>query len=388
MVVGVVALVPCIIGALFSTEQFFRAYLTAYVFYLGIPLGCLVILMIYHLTGGAWGFLIQRILEAGTRTLPLFVVLFLPVAFGVEKIYLWAQPGAVAADHDIQHKQMYLNTTFFYVRAAVYFVTWIVLAFLLSNWSARHDQTGEPSWLKRQGKLSGPGLVLFGITITFAAVDWVMSLQPSFRSTIFGPLVAGGQILSGQAFVLIVLAWLAPRSRIGEVLSPSALNDLGNLLFTFLVIWAYLTWFQFMLIWIANLPYEVGWILPRSHNGWQWVAWALGIFQFAIPFFLLLMRDVKQHLGTLARVAALILVMQLVNTYYLVMPSFPATHLGQHWMDFLTPIALGGFWLAYFLYELKRRPLLARSAEDQAEAAHLRHVDAEAASRPQEMGHA
>jgi hypothetical protein len=218
-------------------------------------------------------------------------------------------------------------------------------------------------------------------------VDWIMSLQPEFHSTIFGPLVASGQILTGFAVALLVLAWLAPRSPFSDLVSRSGLNDLGNLLFAFLVVWAYMVWFQYMLIWIANLPYEVLWYLPRSSGGWQYVAWALFVFHFAIPFFLLLMRDVKQHLPTLAKVAGLILFMQLVHYYYLVMPSFLGTNLTQHWMDFLTPFAVGGLWLAYFLREVKRYPLLSRQSEEQAEAVHLRNLDTEAAARPQEVEH-
>lgn len=385
--VGVAALVICVIGAFFDPPQFFRAYLAAYVFFFGIAMGSLVILMIYHLTGGAWGLLIQRILEAATRTLPVLALLFIPVACGVKYLYAWADPAVVAADGHLQHRHIYQNIPFFYVRAALFFVLWSGLAYLLSYWSRRQDETGDLSLARRQSHLSGPGLVLFGLTMTFAAVDWLMSLQADFHSTIFGPLVASGQIVTGHAVALVTLAWLARRPAVAGVMSEEVLNDLGNLLFTFLVIWSYMVWFQFMLIWIANLPYEVIWYLPRSRGGWQWVAWALCVFHFIVPFFLLLMRDVKRHLPTLAKVAGLLLAMQLVYDYYLVMPAFVGTHIGQHWMDFLTPFAVGGLWLADFLWQLGRRPLVARRPEDRAEAVHLRELDAEAATRPQEMRH-
>jgi hypothetical protein len=147
-----------------------------------------------------------------------------------------------------------------------------------------------------------------------------------------------------------------------------------------------MVWFQFMLIWIANLPYEVIWYEARSSVGWTWVAYALAVFHFALPFFLLLSRDVKQHLPTLAKVAGLLLFTQLAYNYYLVMPAFETT-LDQHWMDFLTPLAVGGLWLAYFLHELKRYPLLPRPTEDRAEAVHLRHLEEEAAAREREIQH-
>src|SRR5581483_941877 len=320
LAVGGITLLACVIGAPFSPTQFFRAYLTAYLFYLGIALGSMVILMVYYLTGGAWGFLIRRVLEASMRTLPLLVVLFLPIAGGLTYLYPWAQEGVVLANPNLQ--RWYLNTPFFWGRAALFFLLWLVLAHFLNAWSRRQDDTGDPRLVERLERLSAPGLVIYGLCITFAAVDWIMSLQPGFRSTIFGPIVASGQILSGQAFALIVLAWLVARPPVADLISLEALNDLGNLLLTFLIIWAYLVWFQFMLISVANLPYEVIWYLPRSRGGWQWVAWALLFLHFVFPFFLLLQRDVKRNPRVLGGLAGWLLLMQLVYVYWHVMPSF------------------------------------------------------------------
>jgi hypothetical protein len=387
LAVGVVALLACVIGAPFSPTQFFRAYLAAYQFALGIALGGLAILMLYHLTGGAWGFLIRRVLEAGTRTLPLLALLFLPVACGLPYLYPWARPELVAADENLQHKQIYLNAPFFWGRAALYFFLWIGLAFFLNLWSRRQDETGDPRLTDWLGRVSAPGLVVYGVSITFAAVDWVMSLQPAFRSTIFGPVVAGGQLLSGMALALVILAWLVARPPLADLVSPDALNDLGSLLFTFLIIWAYLVFFQFMLIWIANLPYEIIWYLPRSRGGWEWVAWALFVFGFAVPFFLLLMRDIKRNAAALAAVAGLVLFMQLVFTNFQVLPAFPDTYLAEHWMDFLTPFGVGGIWLAYFLWQLKRSPVLPRHDLNQASAVHLHRLDLEEAAREEEVHH-
>jgi hypothetical protein len=379
LVAGVVALVPCVVGAFFDPPQFFRAYLAAYQFVLGLGLGGLVILAIYHITGGAWGFLIRRTLEAATRTLPLLAVLFVPIACGLPYLYPWAQPEQVKVFKDLQHKQIYLNPPFFWGRAALYFVLWIGMAYLLNAWSRRQDEEEGPGPGRMMTRLSGPALIVYGITITFASVDWLMSLQPAFRSTIFGPIYAGGQILSAHCVALVVLAWLLAHSPVGGYVSQDALNDLGNLLLTFLVIWAYLVFFQFMLIWIANLPYEVAWYLPRIAGGWRWVAWALFVFHFVIPFFLLLMRDVKRDPVALAKVAGLLLFMQLVFNYYQAMPAFDAPSIAQHWMDFLTPVGLAGLWLADFLWELKRAPLLPRHDPNQASAVHLREVAAEMA---------
>jgi hypothetical protein len=387
LAVGAAALLVCAVGALFSPTQFFRAFLAAYLFFLGIALGSMAVLMLYHLTGGAWGFLIRRSLEAGTRTLPLLAVLFLPVAGGVGFLYPWADPDQVAASTEMQHKQIYLNTPFFCVRAVLYFAVWIGFASFLNSWSRQQDRTGDPLLARKLTYLSGPGLAAYGVTITFAAVDWIMSLQPAFRSTIFGPLVASGQVLSGMSCALIVLAWLVARPPAVQVLSLEALNDLGNLLFTFLIIWAYMVWFQFMLVWIANLPYDARWYVARSTGAWEAVAWALFVLHFAVPFFLLLLRDVKRNPTALATVAALIVVMQLVSNFYLVLPAFQDTDVTEHWMDFLTPFGVGGLWLAYFLWQVRQSPLLPQHDLNQQAAVHLRQFDEEKAARQEEIHH-
>jgi hypothetical protein len=385
--VGVVALVICIIGGCFSPTQFFRAYLAAYLFFLGLALGCMAILMVFYLTGGAWGYLSRRILEAGMRTLPLLTLLFVPLLFGVRYLYPWAQPAVVAASAKLQYQQFYLNVPYFWGRAGLYFTSWLLLAHFLGRWSDAEDRTGDRWWTERKQRLSAIGLVIYGIGLHFAAIDWVMSLQPDFHSTIFGPLVASGQLVSAQALVLIVLALVLPRPPLAEVVSGKVLNDLGNLLLSFLVIWAYMVWFQFMLIWIANLPVDIIWYLPRERGGWQWVALVLFVFHFAIPFFLLLMRVVKQTPWLVGWVAGVICFMQLVYGYYQVMPAFPDTTLADHWMDFLAPVGLGGLWLANFLWELGRRQLLPQHDHSREQAVHLRHIDEEEEAREEVLAH-
>jgi hypothetical protein len=230
--------------------------------------------------------------------------------------------------------------------------------------------------------------VVYGVSLTFAAVDWVMSLQPAFHSTIFGPLVASSQLLTALCFTILVLVWLSERPPLAEVVSPDAFRDHGNLLLTFLILWAYMVFFQFMLIWIANLPYEVIWYLPRSRHGWQWVTWALFILGLVVPFFSLLMREVKEHPDQLSKVAWLLLFMQLVFVYYLVVPNFPDLTILDHWMDFLTPLGVGGLWLAYFLYELKRYPLLPLHDLSRESALRLRQTDEEEDHREEEAARA
>jgi hypothetical protein len=367
--------------------QFHRAYLTAYLFFLGIALGSSTILMLYHITGGAWGFLIRRILEAGMRTLPLLAVLFTPVACG------FAFLGPVARSPlfvggEVRSRELYFDPRFFWARVVIYFSCWLGIAYLMSTWSRRQDQTGDADLPRRLARFSGISAVIYAVTITFASIDWVMSLQPEFRSTIFGPLFASGQILSGQAVALIVLVWVVQNPGPADFVSSDVLNDLGNMLLTFLVVWGYLAYFQLMLIWIGNLPYEISWYLLRSRGGWQWVAWALFVFHFAIPFVFLLMRNVKQKLPALASVAALILFMQLVYMYFQVMPVFEEAGLGEHWMDVLMPVALGGPWLAYFLWQLSRLPLIPLHDPNRETAVHIQRYCALEDARREEVNNA
>ncbi len=387
LIAGCVALGVCFIGAIFSPTQFFRAYLAAYQFYLGIALGSMAILMLYHLTGGAWGFMTRRLLEASMRTLPLLALLFIPLAVGVRYLYPWAREAVVAESGELKYNHIYLNVPFWWGRAVLFFAVWLLLAYVLARWSRRQDETGAAVLPRKFRLLSAPGLALYGVTITFASVDWVMSLQPEFHSTIFPPEFAVGQLVTAEAFVLVVLAWLVSRPPLAEVASVETLNDLGNLMFTFLVIWAYMTFFEMMLIWMANLRDEVIWYLPRIAGGWRAVAWAIFLLHFALPFFLLLMRDIKRNALLLGRVAGLILFMHLVFFYYQIMPAFPDTRVWQHWMDFLTPVGIGGIWLWYFLWELGRRPVLPLHDLNRDEAVHQREHDRETEARREAIQH-
>lgn len=384
LVVGLAGTIVCVLGAVFAPDglpQFFRAYLAAYLFYLGIALGGLAILMIYHLTGGAWGYLIRRILEAQIRTLPLLAVLFTPVAFGIGWLYCWADPNIVAHDEKLRHQAFYLNPVFFWCRMGVFFVLWMALAFTLNFWSRRMDRTGNWRLSAWSLQLSGFGLLIYGITVHFSAADWLQSLQPAFHSSIFGPLVAATHLLSGLGFAIVVLSVCVSRPPLSEAVSSKALNDLGSLLFAFLIVWAYMEWFQFMLIWIANIPVDVIWYIPRASWGWQGVAWAIFGLHFVVPFFLLLQRVNKRNPRKLGAIALLVVFMQLVFSYWQVMPAFRTGGIADHWLDFFTPLAIGGFWLAWFLWQVERFPLLPLHDLNSVAAADARHIDARELAR-------
>jgi hypothetical protein len=338
-------------------EQLFRSYLVAYLFWFGIALGCLPLLMLHHLVGGTWGFVIRRILEAGTRTLPLMLVLFVPLLFGVHSLYEWSHPEVVARDHVLQAKHAYLNVPFFIVRAVIYFLAWLTFAFLLNRWSAEQDATGDPRLVRRFQLLSAPGIVVYSLAITFASIDWAMSLEPHWFSTIYGMLFIVGQTLAALAFVIPVAGLLSESPPVSEVLNAGVFQDLGNLLLTFVMLWAYISFSQFLIIWSGNLPEEIPWYLHRGTNGWQWVAAFLALFHFAVPFLLLLGRGIKRKKRFLGGIALVVLLMRWVDWYWLIAPSYLSS-VKIHLFDVVLFAAIGAIWLYVFLGQLNNRALL------------------------------
>jgi len=356
--VGVIALALCLAGAYFDRQQFFRSYLMAYVFWLGIPLGCFGIVMIHHLVGGTWGFVIQRPLESAIRTFPVMALLFLPVFFGLPDLYVWARPEAVAHDKILQQKSLYLNVSSFSFRAALYFGIWILVGTFLTRWSREQDRTANTSLVERLQNLSGPGLVLYGLTVTFSAIDWLMSLEPRWYSTIYGMIFMVSHGLVALAFVIGVAFFLSRREPLSEVMAPWVFQDLGNLLLAFVMLWAYTSFSQFLLIWVENLSHEIPWYLHRTMGGWGAIAVALLVLQFALPFLLLLSRAVKRKAATLCGVAVMIGLMHWVELFWFVAPTFHPQGLSIHWTSVVAPIAIGGIWFSAFLWQLQGHSLL------------------------------
>jgi hypothetical protein len=343
----------------FERDQFFRSYLFSYLFYVGLALGSMAVAMLQYLSGGSWGIVIRRITESASRTLPLLAVLFIPVWIGIPRLYSWAHDDVVAKDPILQHKHIYLNQPFFLLRAAIYFGGWLVFAHFLNKWSHEQDTAGRDPRARRLQLLSGPGLCFYGLSVTFAAVDWVMSLDPHWFSTIFGLVFIAGQGLSALSFCIALLVVLsADGGPLAGVIRPSHFHDIGKLLLTFTMLWAYFAFSQFLIIWAGNLTTEIPWYLERLRGGWQWIGMVLVVFHFALPFALLLSRTLKRAGRTLIRVAALVIAMRFVDLFWLVAPDFNKTGLHVHWMDLLAPVGIGGLWLAMFLFQLKKWPLL------------------------------
>ncbi|MBI3896412.1 MAG: hypothetical protein HY313_10835 [Acidobacteria bacterium] len=351
--VGISGFSLCLLGAYWNRVQFFHSYLFAFLFWTGIALGCLAIMMLHHLTAGAWGMVIRRLLESGSKTLALMAFLFVPLIFGLRSIYSWTQPIQLPSQ-----QLEYLNIPFFIARAALYFLIWLWIVYLLGRWSQEQERGEGSRLLRKMRLLSGPGLVLYGLTASFAAIDWIMSLEPHWYSTIFGLLVIGGQVLSAMAFVIVALVLLAARQPLVGIVQPRHFHDLGKLLLAFVMIWAYLAFSQLLIIWSGNLTEEIPWYLHRWQGGWLWIGILLIVFHFALPFFLLLSRDLKRSGKTLAILAMFLLLMRAMDLFWLVVPGFSPERFRIHWMDVAASIGVGGLWLAFFIWQLKKRSLL------------------------------
>jgi hypothetical protein len=360
LAIGVGGLVVSAIGAFMDVDQFIRSWLIGFYFCLGLTLGSLALLMLQHLSGGQWGMVSRRIFEAASRNLPVVALFFLPILFRLPVLFEWARPEAV--NNVIIHaKAGYLNTGFFIVRAVIYFAFWMLLMVLLNRWSAEQDrgQGTTPADSVRFRTVSAPGILFLVLTVTFASVDWIMSLDAEWFSTIFGLLTIAGWGLNAFALAIIVLAILQRSGAAGEILKPRHFHDLGKLLLAFTMLWAYLSFSQFLIIWSGNLPEEIPWYVKRTTGSWGYVAIALVVGHFFLPFALLLSQDLKKRPAMLARVAGFIMVMRLVDVIWLVEPQFrPGTGFPIHWLDVTVPVGLIGIWMFLFARNLRSRALM------------------------------
>ena len=357
LLVGIAASLLAITGFILDREQFLRSYLFGYLFWLGMAVGCLGILLMHHTVGGKWGMMIRRMCEAGARTLPYMIILLIPILVNLPTLYPWVRPEA-AHDPNLVSKTAYLNVPFFLGRVILYFVIWALYAYLMSKWSIEQDRTGEQRLADRMRRVSAPGLVVFTYASTFAFFDWIMSLEPHWFSTIYGAMFLIGQMLESFAFMIALVIVLSRVSPIKDYITRQHLHDLGNMMFAWMILWAYLSFSQFIIIWAGNLPEEIPWYLRRLKGGWGWVALAIVMFNFFTPFGLLLFRKVKREASILFNVCVLLIFIRLVDVYWIVKPAFYNQQLRISWMDFITPLAVGGLWLSAFFWQLKSRPLL------------------------------
>ncbi|HBR57924.1 MAG TPA: hypothetical protein DEA22_10725 [Blastocatellia bacterium] len=367
LAIGIIGIVAWIAAWTMQPEQALRSWLLGFIFWAGIAIGSIGVLMLQYLTGGAWGVVIRRIAEAASRTLPLILILFLPLAAGITRLYEWTH--LPADDHVMQHRGWFMTPESWWLRSTLYFAIFFVMMYLLNKWSSAQDAAKgydeSAKWLTRASRFSGPTMVIFALTVTFAAVDWMMMLDPHWFSTIWGLLFVAGWALSFFCFAVMVMAFLSDKAPMNRVLGRRHFHDIGKLMLALVMVWAYFNFSQFLIIWSGNLPEETGWYLVRMKGAWGWVGGALILFHFAFPFLVLLQQDFKRKAKLLSILAAFILFMRLVDMYYLIGPS-PRIDSGGlepgsfafSWVDIAAPIGIGGIWLWYFFWQLKKRPLV------------------------------
>ena len=366
LIIGIVFVLLFVVGLFvspvmgntqFDAKRIFQSYLIGWTFWTGIAIGSLALLMLQHLTGGGWGLVIRRVLEAATRTLPAMAILFLPIILGAHSLYHeWADHEEAAAHPVVQAKTRYLNVPFFTVRAVIYFAVWIALAYLFNKWSLAQDRTADNRYTKNMRLLSGPGMVALIFTVTFASIDWYMSLEPEWFSTIYGFIFVAAWALSSLAFVIAIMAWLSAQEPMRRIVAPLHFHDLGKLLLALVMLWAYFAFSQFLIIWSGNLPEEITYYLRRIYGGWGAVIVAIGILHFAAPFLFLLSRGIKRSPRSLAMIAVLIIVMRMVDLLWMLGPAFH--HRKWIVMDAVALIGFGGLWLWLFTWQLGKRSLI------------------------------
>ena len=359
LIVGILGLATSVPALMGKPDMFYRSYLLAFVFWNGLAVGSLAILMLQYLTGGAWGIAIRRPLEAAARTLPLCVLFFLPIVFGMHSLYEWTHADVMAKDHLLQKKALYLNTPFFLVRTAVAFGAWLLLAYFLTRLSARQDAASDHRAIDRKlQKLSGGGLVVYALTVTWTSVDWVMSLEPHWYSTMYGVIFMVSQALAALAVATLAVLRLSRWEPLESFLGPRTRHDLGKMTFAFVMIWAYVNFSQYLIVWSGNIPEEIHWYLARFRGGWGAVGIVILLFHFVLPFMLLLSRQANRNPRLLAAAVGLLVFMRFVDTAWLVLPAFSAGKFAIHWTDLTLPIGLGGLWIWLYTRNLVSRPLL------------------------------
>ncbi|MBO0724566.1 MAG: hypothetical protein J2P52_03120 [Blastocatellia bacterium] len=354
-------------------DTFFHSYLVAFIFWISAALGCLGFLMIHYLTGANWGLLIRRQLEAGAHTLWLMFILFLPIAtVGLKSLYVWARGAGAAKTEEaarlITHKSAWLNQPAFLIRGVIYFAIWIGLAACLRKWSRQQDENRDMGALQRAQNLSGPGFVIYALAVTFAGVDWVMSLDVEWYSTIFGLVFLIGQGVLALSLLITIGVYLSGRDPMARVYQPKHFHDQGKLLLTVIMVWAYFSFSQLLIIWSGNLPEETPWYLQRFSGQWRWMGVGLILLNFALPFLLLLSRDLKHNRRRLMGVAWLLIAMRFVDMLWLIAPAFEGEHaveaarnglsVASYFNYAAAVIGLGGLWFGWFFYQLRQRALV------------------------------
>lgn len=353
---AIVGLVLSVIGLLMNPKGFFHSYLYAYLFWIGVTAGSLGLLMLHHVVGGGWGFLIRRFMEAATRLIPFMAVLFVPVVIGLLffDLYEWTHPHSDI----VREKSPYLNIPFFLGRAVFYFLIWWLLARFFNKWGATQDERADLDVSNRLNVVGAAGLVVYVLLATFMAVDWVMSLTPTWFSSIFGLLVVVTHALSTLALMVLLLGYLLGDKPLLDAVPSGYFRDVGNLMLAFVLLWAYMSFSQYLITYSGNTAEEIPWYLDRRQGGWGIISLSLIVVHFFLPFLILLLgSNIKRSPIRLAKVAGFLVAMRFLDLFWWVTPTF-RDHLSISVADLGTPLLIGGVWLWLWAREIKDRYLV------------------------------
>ncbi len=367
-VVGGLGLLLCVAGFFANRAEFFQSYLFAFIYWSGFAFGGLGILLLNNVVGGIWGVTARRYLEAQMRTLPLVFLFVIVLLFGMKYLYPWTHADLVAANDYLRQKHAYLNIPFFIARVFIYFAILLFWGMRVNRMSDQQDATGDPTIRERMRAFSAPGLLIFVLTMTFAYIDWILSADVQFYSTVFGGLIIIGDVLQTFALTILTIILTSKDDRFGGRINSKVLHDLGNLMFAFTIFWTYLSASQLIIIWPANLPQELVWYLDRVSGFWKWITLGLALTMFVIPFLALLSQDRKRNPRRLIKIAIWLLVARAIDVFWIIEPTFRSSGKSSllntshgfsiYWTDFAAFLGLGGVWVYVFLGQLRRRPLL------------------------------
>lgn len=367
-VVGALGLLLCVAGFFANRAEFFQSYLFAFIYWGGFTLGGLGVLLLHHVVGGRWGATARRFFEAQMRTLPLLFGMVVVLLIGLKYLYPWTHSDLVTTNAYLLAKHRYLNIPFFIIRVLIYFVLWGFWGWRVNRMADLQDRTGDPMLRERMRAFSAPGLLIFVLASTFAYIDWVLSSDTQYYSTVYGAMILIGDVLQTFALTLVVMILASRGDRFGGRINKVILHDLGNLMFAFTIFWTYLSASQLIITWPANLPQELQWYLDRVHGPWKWLTLVIALSMFAIPFLALLSQARKRDPRRLIRVAIWLLVARIVDVFWIVEPTFrnrtpsgplaTASGFTIYWTDFAAFFGIGGIWVYVYLRQLRARPLL------------------------------
>lgn len=349
LIAGVLGLILSIVAMFTDRENFFQSYLVAFTFFTTLAVGGLFAVLIHFVTGAVWSVVLRRIAENLASLLPVMGILSIPLFFGLEDMFHWADSEHVAHDAILQKKAAYLNVPFFIIRNVFYFATWTILVMLINRFSKQLDN-GDETALKRLHMTAAVGIPLFAVTVTFFGFDWLMSIDAHWFSTMFGVYTFSGGFLGALAFLTLTAIFLRRHEGVGDFITKEHLHDYGKMLFAFTVWWTYIGGSQYFLIWYANIPEETGWFLARWHHGWKLLSMFLMVFHFMVPFVLLIFQASKRTVAIVAAAATILFVMHYIDHYWLVMPNHVFGHHGGHlsWIHFAAIVGIGGIFVGVF----------------------------------------